>query len=315
MLGRACLMLIRIRVEQRSVMDLLDGLLRLAGVDGRLDTRCDLSASWTLSVAKSDRDEMPFHVLAQGSARVLIPGQPDALLHSGDVLILVGASSHRLEGIDATDGALLCGRFLLPAGAARLMRSLLPSVLVVAGAAPGTDPALATLLRLLRAETDAPGAGSAAVLQHFCAALFALCLRGALKGSAVTQGLLALSRHPRLAELASGIVQRPGEAWTLEDMARRANWSRSSLIRAFQAATGISPAAFLVQVRMTEASRLLRESQGSVDGVGEAVGYASAAAFQRAFKRETGFTPAEWRLAPQLGEPLSRPQRVRLPEP
>jgi len=36
----------------------------------------------------------------------------------------------------------------------------------------------------------------------------------------------------------------------------------------------------------------------------EAVGYASAAAFQRALKRETGFTPAEWRLTPQVVEPL-----------
>ena len=64
---------------------------------------------------------------------------------------------------------------------------------------------------------------------------------------------------------------------------------------------------------MTEASRPLRESQESVDGVGEAVGYASAAAFQRALKRETGFTPAEWRLTPQVVEPLSTPQNLRLP--
>jgi AraC family transcriptional activator of mtrCDE len=32
-----------------------------------------------------------------------------------------------------------------------------------------------------------------------------------------------------------------------------------------------------------------------VPAIGEAVGYASEAAFQRAFKREIGVTPAAWR--------------------
>lgn len=293
-------------------MDLLDGLLQLARVDARLDAHCDLAASWALAVPAAGQHEMPFHVLLQGHAVVRLPGQPELVLGPGDVLIVVGGDAHRLEGSAFADGTLLCGRFLLPVAPAQLLGSLLPRALRVSStASPGRVP-LASVLELVRLESEAPGSGSAALLRHLCAALLALCLRANWSDGEVVPGLVALARHPRLAELALAIIQRPAAAWALDDMAQRAHWSRSSLIRAFQSAAGISPAAFLLRVRMAEACRQLLEGNGSVDAVGEAVGYASAAAFQRAFKREMGVTPAEWRLAPRVAEAVALPRRMRL---
>lgn len=293
-------------------MDLLDGLLQLAQLDARLDAHCNLAAAWTLAVPTAGRHEMPFHVLLQGQAIARVMGRSDVVLGTGDVLILVGGEAHRLEGTASAEGTLLCGRFLLPVPPARLLGSLLPPVLRVSSAGSAAQAPLATLLGLVHTESRAPGSGSAALLRHLCAALLALCLRATWSDDDVAPGLVALARHPRLAQLALGIVQQPALDWTLDDMAQHAHWSRSSLIRAFQSVAGLSPAAFLLRVRMAEASRQLLDGHGSVDAVGEAVGYASAAAFQRAFKREMGLTPAEWRLAPRVAEPVALPRRMGL---
>jgi AraC family transcriptional activator of mtrCDE len=161
------------------------------------------------------------------------------------------------------------------------------------------------LLALMREEADAPGEGGAALLRHLSGALFAVALRAAMgqQPSAVAEapGVLALGAHPRLAALVVDILGNLAQDWTLDRMAGRAALSRSSLIRTFQAAAGVSPAEFLNQVRMTEAARRLRAGRESPAAIGEAVGYASDAAFQRAFKREIGVTPAAWRDGIEAG--------------
>jgi AraC family transcriptional activator of mtrCDE len=163
----------------------------------------------------------------------------------------------------------------------------------------------------MREETDQAEPGYAAVLRNLSAALFGLTLRAAMHGTEPPSGMLALATHPRLRELAVQIVESPSQPWTIEDMAAVANQSRSSLIRSFGAVAGMAPAEFVTRVRIAEASRLLRESEQSVAAIGEAVGYASEAAFQRAFKRETDMTPAAWRaMRPPAVEPTQPPRRV-----
>jgi AraC-like DNA-binding protein len=55
---------------------------------------------------------------------------------------------------------------------------------------------------------------------------------------------------------------------------------------------------YLTRWRLLLAARRLRDTRASVAAVAEAVGYESPAAFQRAFKRELGATPAQWRRVP-----------------
>ena len=356
-------MLDRFNLRMAMALDLLDRLLNLGAVDGRLDERCELTAPWALDNARSAQREMPYHAVLSGSAVIEGPGLPPTTLHAGDVLMLPSGEAHRIvdrgdaangwNGANGSKGAhsalartkrppavtvheaadeatvLLCGRFVLTYSAWRLYRSLLPEFVVVRTSAEGTrrlleqtqdqtqersDAAasrLSRLLALMREETDQAEPGYAAVLRNLSAALFGLTLRAALHGAQPPSGMLALAAHPRLRELAVQIVQAPSQAWTIEEMAAAANMSRSSLIRGFGAAVGMAPAEFVTRVRIAEASRLLKESEQSVAAIGEAVGYASEAAFQRAFKRETDVTPAAWRAMPIApAEPPRPPRRV-----
>lgn len=224
---------------------------------------------------------------------------------------------------------LLCGRFLMMPAAWRLYRALLPDYVIVrtanlsgnggAGEAMQAGEAneqrdsassrLSRLLVLMREETEHAQPGHAAVLRHLSAALFGLTLRAAMHGRQAPAGMLALAAHPRLCEVAVRIVRAPAQDWTIEEMAEIAHMSRSSLIRSFGAAAGMTPVEFVTRVRIAEASRLLKETEQSVAAIGEAVGYASEAAFQRAFKRETDLTPAAWRAVPLAPTEPPRPPR------
>lgn len=52
---------------------------------------------------------------------------------------------------------------------------------------------------------------------------------------------------------------------------------------------------YLTYWRMQLAAQRLRESRESLAQVGYRVGYESEAAFSKAFKRELGKSPGEWR--------------------
>jgi AraC family transcriptional activator of mtrCDE len=346
-------MLDRFNLQTAMELDLLDRLLNLGEVDGRLDERCELTAPWALDNARSAQREMPYHAVLCGSAVVEGPGLPPTALHAGEVLMLPSGEAHRIvDRPHDADGAaaaprvrggahraaavtlyeardeatvLLCGRFVLSYAAWRLYRSLLPQYVIVRAGphdaqgipAPERSDAassrLSRLLALMREETDEQQPGYTAVLRNLSAALFGLTLRAAMHGEQPPSGMLALATHPRLRELAVRIVQTPSLAWTIEEMAAIANMSRSSLIRSFAAAAGMAPAEFVTRVRIAEASRLLKESEQSVAAIGEAVGYASEAAFQRAFKRETDLTPAAWRTMPLApAQPPRPPRRVSI---
>jgi len=311
-------------------MDLLDRLLNLGAIDGYLDVRCEMRGDWVLDNERPGLREMPFHVLLEGGASIEGHGLPPIILQTGDVLLLPSGLPHRIldrpslaakssvgreepEGraIPAASTTLLCGRIVLTQAVWRLCQALLPPCMVIRARPEMDDPAesrLGRVLALMREETEVPLPGSTAVLRHLSAVLFGLALRAAASASEPPPGMLALSAHPRLRELALQIMAQPGSSWTLEAMASIANMSRSTLIRNFVAVAGIAPAEFVTRLRMANAGRLLRDSELSVATVGEAVGYASEAAFQRAFKRDTGFTPAAWRAMPQ---PVPVPQAVK----
>jgi AraC-like DNA-binding protein len=65
----------------------------------------------------------------------------------------------------------------------------------------------------------------------------------------------------------------------------------------FRATVGASPMSYLARWRLQLAARWLRETALGVSEVLYRLGYASAAAFHRAFKREYGLAPSAYRQA------------------
>jgi len=77
------------------------------------------------------------------------------------------------------------------------------------------------------------------------------------------------------------------------DLCRAIAMSRPQLYRKLKALTGLSPSAFLRQLRMQEARRLLQTGQYTAQLVAEKTGFQDASYFSKAYQREIGESPQE----------------------
>jgi AraC-like DNA-binding protein len=89
-------------------------------------------------------------------------------------------------------------------------------------------------------------------------------------------------------------------------LAREVGLSRSAFAYRFNRLLGHPPMRYLARQRLMQAAVLLRETTDPVARIAHEVGYESEAAFNRAFKREHGAPPAEWRRA-EAGRALAGP--------
>ncbi|MFC0202234.1 GlxA family transcriptional regulator [Paracoccus rhizosphaerae] len=79
------------------------------------------------------------------------------------------------------------------------------------------------------------------------------------------------------------------------EMIRRSGLSDRALERRFKQATGLTPIAYVQQVRVDQAKRKLEQSDLTIDQISWDVGYEDSAAFRRLFKRIARVTPSIYR--------------------
>jgi AraC-like DNA-binding protein len=89
----------------------------------------------------------------------------------------------------------------------------------------------------------------------------------------------------------------PERPWTIAELAREVNLSRSAFAVKFKEQTGAAPAAFLLESRMQLAVRLLEGDRHHLKEIARRVGYRSVSAFSTAFKRWRGQSPSTYRKA------------------
>jgi transcriptional regulator GlxA family with amidase domain len=127
-----------------------------------------------------------------------------------------------------------------------------------------------------------------------------------LEAASQTQAAPNVARSPQgNAELSvtDRAVQRALEAlqgdvrrrWSVQSLAKVVGLSRAAFARRFARALGVSPIAYLAELRLGLAAQRLREGDDSLAHVAAEVGYESEFAFSRAFKRRYGVPPASYR--------------------
>lgn len=280
-------------------MDLLSQLLSLYPAHTTLDTRCSSRTAWTMEHAAKACGAAPYHLIVQGGAVLRISGHPPTQLIAGDMLVLPHGQAHAVhigEGHPAgTSTEILCGQFHFHAVGTASLADSLPAVMLVRTEESREFPGLQALMQLLRDEADQAQPGAGAVVTHLASALLALILRVWLKQADTVPGLLALLVYQRLTPALQAMLKAPQQGWTVEQLARLCNMSRSTFLRTFRKVAGVTPVELLTRVRISRAALWLRQSQRGVGEVGAAVGYQSEAAFHRAFKRYTGKGPGQYR--------------------
>jgi AraC family transcriptional activator of mtrCDE len=292
-------------------MDPLSHLLSLYPVRTALDVRCRFGAPWVLNHQGTPPGVAPYHLIVRGEAQV-----GEQMLQTGDVIVFPHGGAHQLHIGDpalasaqhTTPGVLqlqgnhgdgpqtdiLCGEFRFDADSGAGLLQALPHMLVVRTAGRPDAQSLRYLLRMLQEESEAPRGGSEAIIRQLASALFTLLIRTWLEQSLAVPGLFGVLAERRLQAAINGMLTAPEKPWTLEDLADASHMSRATFARLFKQAAGATPADVLTQLRMARAARLLDDGRQAGE-VGEAVGYQSEAAFNRAFKRQYGVGPGAWR--------------------
>jgi len=114
-------------------------------------------------------------------------------------------------------------------------------------------------------------------------------------------GWFAALNDPILGRALPLIHADPARRWTVEDLAREAGTSRTVLAERFHTVLGQAPIEYVTGWRMQLAADQIRNGGDGIAAIAASVGYESEAAFNRAFKRKFGVTPARWRKEERMG--------------
>ncbi len=264
-----------------------------------------------------------YHLVAEGTATVRLEGEADIPITAGDVVIFPHGDAHAVSNggpaVLVDSGAAIsnclqgdlspfriggggettrfvCGYFGCERHAAQLFLAGLPRLIRMnlRGDAAGTW--LESSIRHLLSETASGRPGRAILLSKMAEALFIETLRRYMEQLPPEEiGWLAAARDPVVGTALALLHREPCRAWTLAELATEVGASRSVLAERFTGFLGIPPLTYLGRWRLQLAARKLQTSQQAILQVAADVGYESEAAFNRAFKREFGLPPAQYR--------------------
>lgn len=116
-------------------------------------------------------------------------------------------------------------------------------------------------------------------------------LRLAGQGGGGPEHIINGRERVRLCTAIDFLASHDGDALRLEDVAREAGTSVSTLQRLFRAVHGTTVGEFYRRIRLDRARRLLEQDRVSVTEAAFAAGYSNPANFATAFKRRFGVPP------------------------
>lgn len=298
-------------------MDVVSDVLRGAQLRTRFFGRWELGAPWALHVPAKATSSL--YVVVRGQARLTIADGGNAALSTGDLVILPRGLGHVLDdgslrkppsrrhaaalssaaleeshclGGDGLRCTLAVGCFSLESAEHPLLRAL-PVMIHLPVDETRRDSRLAASIELLAAESAGKGPGSELILGR----LADIVLVQALRFTRFSEGIAgwpALS-DKRISATLELIHERFSEGWTVQSLAGKVGLSRSGLAARFRELVGEPPLHYLTRLRLTHAAEHLRGSEETVESIAQVIGYDSAVAFRKAFKRHHGQTPGQYR--------------------
>ncbi|MGH3169569.1 MAG: AraC family transcriptional regulator [Trebonia sp.] len=159
------------------------------------------------------------------------------------------------------------------------------------------DASASAIVDLLGDELDQRRAGADAIVSGLLDTMLLYILRAWYEDQAAraTNGWAAALADPAISTALLCIHRAPQHPWTVEELGTQAGLSRAAFARRFTTLIGQPPLAYLTWWRMASAGALLRGSDVSLYSIAGRAGYASESAFNRAFKRQYGATPGDYR--------------------
>lgn len=301
-------------------MDVLADVLNTLELKGWLSSRRELETPWRYDFAAS-KDSM-FHILSFGGAYLEVEGEAEPIrVEDGDVVLFPTGQPHslydaptspltRLVRLDYDpqrgyqvvfrEGAgpkplLLCGAFHFDYPHNFPLLHRLPNLIHVRGTQGRVEDGFADIVRMIARESASQRHGADVMLNRLTELLFIQVIRLWIDQQAeASVGWVGALRDQPISAALGLIHQSPAHKWTVSELAEAVALSRSAFSARFTELVGEPPLTYLTRWRMLRATRLLKNDVG-METIAELLGYESEAAFRKAFKREIGIPPAQYR--------------------
>lgn len=269
-----------------------------------------------------------YHLVTEGRAFARIEGSPDVAVEAGDILIIPHGDAHTMSSLPAGRGPLpplvdndmviaklrsgdlsvtrsggggaatryVCGFFGCERHATRMFLAGLPPLIKIHIRGDARGDWLEGSIRYLVSDASAASPGRSALLSKMAEALFVETLRRYMDQLSPEQSCwLAGARDPISGGALTVLHRMPWHPWTVATLAAEIGASRSVLAERFTRFLGEPPLKYLARWRLQLAARQLQTTGKGILELAAEVGYTSETAFIRAFKREFGLPPAQYR--------------------
>ncbi len=312
--------------------DLLSELLRSVRLTGAVFLTSHFTAPWCMSVSITPDDCAPYlprptqmigyHVVTEGRLLITIDGEPATEVKAGEIVLLPHNDDHLLadrEGIEpvrgrdliqpSADGGLrhidhggggestrfFCG-FLASEQGYNPLISALPRILKIDIRSATAREWIEASVRFAANELTAGRLASSTVMARLSESLLTEAVRQYSSTlPEADRGWLKGLKDPYVGRALSLIHQGKREEWSTEALAKQVALSRSAFMDRFTSMMGMPPMKYLTVLRLQAAGFELRETSKTIAQVAHAAGYQSGEAFSRAFRRQFGQSPVQWR--------------------
>lgn len=302
-------------------MDVVSDAIATVRIGRPSSDRVRVSGRWRTRLAPYDG--AGFHVVLEGSCRLLPDDGAPVLLGAGDAVLLPHGAGHvladgradeadRARAVPFEGGAagkyptraatdpggdsaveLLCGKYRLDRSRMHPLMGELPTVVHLPNRV-GAHPELRSAIDLLGRELGEQRPGACIAVPGLLDLLLVYMVRSWM-ADAATGAWPAVLGDPVAAAALRALHSDPAAPWTNDRLAAEAGVSRPTLARRFTALVGRPPMAYLTWWRLTLAARLLRDTPDPLATIARLVGYGTPYAFSHAFNREFGTTPGRYR--------------------
>lgn len=322
-------------------MDALSEVLRAVKLEGALFFHGEFSAPWCFRTVDADAASpllapgahrlIIYHYLMEGRANARLETGARVPLRAGDIVIFphgdahyianglpenpvdsftafAGAVSEGLKAVHYGGGGeitrFVCGFMACQSRLCHMFLAGLPRILRVNVADGPSGEWLRNSILYSAGGLGHPQSGGSLVIARLSELLFVETLRGYINSLPPGQtGWLGAARDPVISRALALLHQKPAHPWTLPELSRELGLSRTRFAERFQSFLGESPMAYLTRWRVQLAAERLESTNATVAEIAFEVGYGSEAAFNRAFRRDFGCPPAQFRRARRTAAP------------
>ena len=283
-------------VSPGAIDDGLSAILKALRLNGVIYFQQEFPEPWAMQCGESPFGQ--FHLVVSGSCMFGTGKESEITrLDSGDLMLLPWGSQHwigssatalRMDGMTVVESCvrgesvfadgpasctLICGHFECDRSLKHPLLDELPNCIYLKNGGSLNNHWLDGAVSMLIQETSGSGSGFEAITSRLAEILFIQIIQAHIHEHGIESGFLAALSDKQICRALHYVHNNYSSEVSVNEMARVACMSRTSLSAKFNALVGMPPGTYTAKWRMLKASELLHTTGDSISAIALQVGY------------------------------------------